>query len=1030
MHEVSGAPARSGLALAAAWVAIATGAVTLLGWLFDVDAFKSIVPGTIPVKPNSALALIAAGLALWLQIHGRHGATAAAGIACLVGALGAATLFEYLAGIDLGIDERLFRDTVRVATVAPGRMSPYTAWAFVLLGPGIALLQRQRTGWLVLLCAAQVIAIGALSTLVHLWNAGEAPGESLLPPVGLATAVVLTLLGIGLVVQERLARRRLRPRSRRGERAASAFFWAMVLVLLASTSLTYRSNVRFAAAARDMDRIQQARLELAELRTCLRSRPVEACSGALEALRRSIAEGEETRLFGQLERSLYAGAAGPALQAGGRIEHALKDALEGRKSTLADDRAAMLVSLLLTLGLCVLIVSVLALNVRTQLRRSNRARDELQRQQGLLQAVIASSPDLIAYRDADGTFLGCNEAYAGLAGMPAEAIAGRTVEEVLPAAVAQREREEDAQVLIRNQGSTTEAWFDYPDGRRVRLEFVRSPMRDEEGTPIGVVALGRDVTRRREAEEELRRAHALAEEATELKTAFLANMSHEIRTPINAILGMTHLALATGLTSRQRDYLGKVQAAGEHLAGVVDDILDLSKIEAGKLVLEREAFALDAVLQQVSGVVAEKAQARGLALVVEVDPEVPRQLAGDALRVRQVLINYLDNAIKFTERGEVALRIALSRREGQRVLLRFAVRDTGVGLSPEQAKRVFQQFEQADRSTTRKYGGTGLGLAISRSLAEMMGGKVGVESRLGEGSTFWFTAWLEVAPEGEPGAAPPPPRAPGLAAPPQLQGARVLLVEDNAVNQQVASELLQAAGVTVAIADNGELAVQRVRDQRFDLVLMDMQMPVMDGLTATERIRALGQDVPIVAMTANAMAGDRERCLAAGMNDFLSKPIHPQELYRVVAAWLPAATDTAEPAAASQPPEAVALDPRLAPLAGVPGLDVARGLEFTPGPDAGFYLQMLGIFLESYRDCEERLREFLERGDRVDAERLMHNCKGAAATLGAVPVAERAAELEQALRAGEAGDVLARRVEAFCRAAIAFTRDLARVLYG
>ena len=1027
MREVSGAPARSGIALAAAWVAMATGAVVLLGWILGNDALKSVVPGAVQMKANSALALIGAGLALWLQTHGRHWSTAAAaGIACLVGALGAATLFEYLAGIDLGIDERLFRDAVHAANAAPGRMSPYTAWAFVLLGPGIALLQRQRTGWLVLLCAAQVLAIGAVAILGHLWNAGEVAGDSLLPPVALNTGVALTLLGLGTVVQQRLAQRWLRPRSRRGERAAGAFFWAMVLVLLASTSLTYRSNVRFAAAARDMDRMQHARTELAQLRTCLHSRPVEECRGTLEPLRRSVPEGAQAGLFGQLEQALRADAAAPALQAAGRLEHALKDALEARKSTLADDRAAMLVSLLLTLGLCVLIVSVLALNVRTQLRRSNRARLELQRQQALLQAVIASSPDLIAYRDADGSFLGCNRAYVELAGMPAEAIAGRTVEEVLPAAVAQRVREEDAQVLFKNEGSSTESWFDYPDGRRLRLEFVRSPMRDEDGTPIGVVALGRDVTRRREAEEELRRAHALAEEATELKTAFLANMSHEIRTPINAILGMSHLALATELTPRQRDYLGKVQAAGEHLAGVVDDILDLSKIEAGKLVLEQEAFALEAVLEQVRGVVAERAEAKGLDLVFDVEAGVPPQLAGDALRVRQVLINYLNNAIKFTERGEVALRVALAQREGRRVLLRFAVRDTGIGLSPEQARRVFQQFQQADRSTTRKYGGTGLGLAISRSLAEMMGGTVGVDSRLGAGSTFWFTAWLEAAADGGTAAAPAPPPT-GLSAPPELRGARVLLVEDNAINQQVASEILQAAGVAVVIAAHGAQAVQRVQEERFDLVLMDMQMPVMDGVTATERIRALGLELPIVAMTANAMARDRERCLAAGMNDFLCKPIHPQELYRVVAAWLPAA-----PAAAAPQPQAPVSpqDPGLAPLAAVPGLDVARGLEFTPGTDAGFYLQMLGIFLESYRDCEERLREFLERGDRVDAERLVHNCKGAAATLGAVPLAALAADLERALRAGQDVGEIAGLLGAFGREVGGFTRALAAVLYG
>ncbi|WP_460890891.1 response regulator, partial [Ramlibacter alkalitolerans] len=272
----------------------------------------------------------------------------------------------------------------------------------------------------------------------------------------------------------------------------------------------------------------------------------------------------------------------------------------------------------------------------------------------------------------------------------------------------------------------------------------------------------------------------------------------------------------------------------------------------------------------------------------------------------------------------------------------------------------------------------------------------------------------------------PPAPAAGLAlaAPPALRGARVLLVEDNPVNQQVASEILQEAGVAVQVAENGVHAVQRLQEDHFDVVLMDMQMPVMDGVTATGRIRELGLAVPVIAMTANAMASDRERCLAAGMNDFVSKPIHPQELYRVVAGWLPGADPAPLVAAAGTTPQ----EPGLAALAGVPGLDVARGLEFTPSTDPGFYLQMLGVFMEAYRDCRERLAEHLAAGDRTGAERLVHNCKGAAATLGAVPLAGLAADLEQALRAGQPLDALAGRVEAFGGEVTRLTDALAAVL--
>ncbi|WP_460890797.1 ATP-binding protein, partial [Ramlibacter alkalitolerans] len=848
MNEASPAPARSRLASTAAWVTMALGLAVLLGWALGLDMLKIALPGAVEMKPNTALGVLAAGLALQLQIRRRRWSTAAAAaVAFFVFALGAATLFEYLARVDLGIDARLFPDSAYAMRPAARRMSPYTAWAFVLLGPGIALLQRPRVGWIVLLCAAQVIAIGTLSAVAYLWNAGQVAAEAWLPPVAVNTALALILLGAAIVVQQRLAERQGRARSRRGERAVDAFFWAMVLVLLASTSLTYRSNVRFAAAAQDMDDIQEARLELAGIRTCLRSgRGAPECRAGLEPLGRSVAEGTQARLLAQLDDTLRDedGASLHALAAAGELEDALEAALAQRKLTLASDRAAMLVSLLLTLGVCVLIVSVLSLNVRTQLRRSAGARDELQRQQALLRAVLSSSPDLIAYRDADGTFLGCNEAYVELAGMPAEAVAGRTVEEVLPPAMAQHVRAQDAQVLQGNEDASTEAWFDYPDGRRVRLEFMRSPMRDADGSAIGVVAVGRDVTRRREAEEELRRARALAEDATEMKTAFLANMSHEIRTPINAILGMSHLALNTELTERQRDYLGKVQAAGEHLAGIVDDILDLSKIEAGKLALEKEVFALDALLEQVSGVVAEKAEAKGLELVFTVDAEVPPQLAGDPLRVRQVLINYLNNAVKFTERGEVVLRVSVQRREDGRMLLRFAVRDTGIGLTPEQAQRVFQQFEQADRSTTRKYGGTGLGLAISRSLAEMMGGEVGVDSRFGEGSTFWFTAWLDAAPQAARPALPWP----------DLRNLRALVVDDNASAREALGELLRALTFQVEEAGSGSealalLAQARQAARPFDFFFLDWQMPGLDANEAPRRLQE-AQVEPVLIVTA------------------------------------------------------------------------------------------------------------------------------------------------------------------------------------
>ncbi|MDR1110330.1 MAG: PAS domain-containing protein [Deltaproteobacteria bacterium] len=409
--------------------------------------------------------------------------------------------------------------------------------------------------------------------------------------------------------------------------------------------------------------------------------------------------------------------------------------------------------------------------------------------------------------------------------------------------------------------------FDFDDKKKLELEFFLM----------------------QQHERELKLARDLAEESTRAKSEFLANMSHEIRTPMNAIIGLTHLVLETELTAQQTDYIGRTQVAAENLLRIINDILDFSKIEAGKLEMEETEFHLGDVLNSMVDILSVKAQEKGLEFSLDLGRMVPCVLLGDPIRLGQILSNLVSNSIKFTSEGQVRVTVGVDERTDSEARLHFEVTDTGIGMTPEQRAGLFTPFTQADTSTTRKYGGTGLGLTISKRLVEMMGGQIWCLSEIGRGSTFGFTARFKLSQQDAGQARAPRKRAAGKEMLSPIAGARILLTEDNEVNQLVASRILNNAGFRVDIAKNGLEAVQMVQDQKYDLVLMDIQMPEMDGLTAARTIRALpGQDVlPIVAMTAHAMSGDRELSLAAGMNDHVSKPINISELFTALLKWIP-----------------------------------------------------------------------------------------------------------------------------------------------
>ena len=732
--------------------------------------------------------------------------------------------------------------------------------------------------------------------------------------------------------------------------------------------------------------------------------------------------------------------------------------------------------------------------------------------------------------------MGCNEAFARVIDHPVADIVGRSDHQLLGQEWADSVNVIDRDVMVRQEKTSYEQWITYKDGRRVLFETLKAPFWDHKGGLLGIMGISRDITHRKDDEDAIRFAKESAEEATRMKSDFLANMSHEIRTPMNAIIGLSHLALKTDLTTRQRDYITKVHRSGQHLLGIINDILDFSKVEAGKLTIEKIDFELDKVLDNVANLITEKCSAKGLELVFNVAPDVPTVLVGDSLRVGQILINYANNAVKYTESGEVLINVSVADVTLEDVLLRFSVRDTGLGLTEEQISRLFQSFSQADSSTTRKFGGTGLGLAISKKLAELMGGEVGVSSVFGAGSDFWFTVRLGISQRPRRVLLPDPDlrgrralvvddngharsvmrgmletmtfdvvdvdsgrdavnavrnahaqrqpfdivyldwrmplmdgmeaarqiRALDLQPPPKIvmvsaygreemikeaealgivnllvkplspsmlfdttiealganrqearvsqlaaiddmsqlapvRGSRILLAEDNEINQQIACELLTDAGFAVEVAENGLTALEMVQRSSYDLVLMDMQMPVMDGLTATAAIRKIARldKLPIVAMTANAMEKDRRSCLDAGMNDFLTKPIDPEEMWRILLKWLrPPVTPT--PAVVSDAPTALpgtggALSDNIT------GLDTRVGLSHMMGKKT-LYLAMLQKYVKGQKTCVQSLQEALRTPDLATAQRIAHTLKGVSATIGATAIAGYAGAIEQAIR--------------------------------
>ncbi|QGZ38473.1 PAS domain S-box-containing protein [Pseudoduganella flava] len=631
-------------------------------------------------------------------------------------------------------------------------------------------------------------------------------------------------------------------------------------------------------------------------------------------------------------------------------------------------------------------------------------RRNAQEQRRLLDSVLDNVDAHVYMKDGERRYIYVNARMAQAMGQPPEAIVGRTDREVMPAREAAKAWLEDRQVLADGIRRASEGQFVDAGGNTRHLWTVKAAVELERGP--AVIALSTDVT-------ELHQLKEAAQAASRAKSEFLSNMSHEIRTPMNSVIGMAHLALKGATDPKQRDYLQKIYHSGQHLLGIINHILDFSKIEAGRLDLEVLDFALDALLGNVANQLGEQASRRGLELVFETWPGLPAQLRGDPLRLEQVLLNFTSNAIKFSENGRVWVRARPVEERDTWVMVRFEVQDQGIGMTPAQVAGLFQSFHQADTSTTRKYGGTGLGLVISKQLAELMGGTVGVESTPGVGSTFWFTARLE---KGVDLALPAPAAALEDETLAPIRGAAILLVEDNVFSQQVGQELLEDAGATVVIANNGQEALDLLQKGHFDCVLMDVQMPVMDGYEATRRIRAHPRlsGTLVIAMTANAGNEDQARCLAAGMDEFVTKPIAPNLLFSVLSKWLSqrAAADRVprvRSTVAQQQVAVAAPQPVPVPRSGADG-GADAGADADADEGALFDLSALGLtfgnkpdkmrkyavmFVGSARSGLEEIDAALAAGDLQRLSELGHRIKSSARAVGAQSFADLCLALER-----------------------------------
>jgi PAS domain S-box-containing protein len=924
------------LARGASLLVLLIGLSVLAGWFFDFRPLMTVLPGFVAMKPNSAVAFCLTGLSLFLFTWpgaGRRSmklSVAFAGVAAIMGAL---NLLEYATGFNLGIDQLLFRDYV--TSGAPGRMAPITALNFVGLGVALVLLRFPKgMGWLLPLVGC--VAFSSLFAIVGYFY-GIAPlyQSGHFSAVALHTAIAFMTLCAGLWCST----------SRHG-----------FMQVVTGTGTSGKVVRRYGLAA----------FVLPFLFGWLRMQG-ERSGWISPEWGVAILATANAMTFATLVW-IGAGSLRTAERREGLVQERVRQAhldLESkvlqRTSELAKANAGL----------------------QDQMRQ--RARVEHAYQQ-----IMDGSLDVICTLDQEGRFLQVNRACEVLWGYSPQELIGRSHFDMIHPDDREESIAASGSVMSGKPGNDFENRIQCRNGSLVAMLWSANWSQ----THQMMFCVARDVTARKQMESELRRAKEAAEAANRAKSQFVANVSHETRTPMNGIIGMTDLVLDTDLDPEQRKYLDMAKSSAHALLGLINGILDFSEIEAGKVEPEAISFSLRDCLSATLKSLEMRAAQKGLGLSADIPVEVPDHLVGDAMRLRKILISLLDNAIKFTERGDVMLRVTVGSAAEGEGYLHFSVSDTGIGIPAAKQALIFEAFAQADGSTTRTHGGTGLGLATAALLAGEMGGKIWVESRIGERTTFHFTAKLleqrTAAPALLSGAAResvadlvPSKRA--------ANGLRILLAEDNVVNRLVATVILEKCGHSLVQAANGREALEAAINEEFDLIIMDVQMPEMDGLEATRRIReaekATGRHTPITAMTAHAMAGDRERCLAGGMDHYLSKPLIKAELYGLIDQILAGRNPAGEVASqtgsnGTRPPET------LQPLTHEPSpkeLPVFSRKELLDELDGDEILmrRMISLFQESTPRLLDDIRGSIARRASGDLARSAHALRSSLGTFGA-----------------------------------------------